>query len=95
MKGKYAAVFQSTAGIGGGQETAALSFLPNLVHHGIIFVPMGYHPSLSLLECRGGSFYGAGTVAGADGSRQVSQVEIDLAKFQGTEFAKIINKISG
>lgn len=33
-------------------------------------------------EVRGGSAYGAGTLAGADGSRQPSKLELDYAQHQ-------------
>lgn len=40
--GKPAAIFTSTSTQGGGTETTILTALPMLVHHGMIFVPMGY-----------------------------------------------------
>ena len=44
----------------GGQETTVLTSLPNLVHHGMVYVPMGYTiPTLfSLDKIHGGSPYG-------------------------------------
>lgn len=48
----------STGTQGGGQETTVLSALSTLVHHGILFVPVGYglaSPILSNVdEVRGG-----------------------------------------
>ena len=32
----------STGGHGGGQETTVINSISTLVHHGIIFVPLGY-----------------------------------------------------
>jgi NAD(P)H dehydrogenase (quinone) len=65
--GKYAGVFVSTAGPGGGQETTAISSLSTLTHHGIIYVPLGYKPAFAqisnLEEVHGGSPWGAGTYA--------------------------------
>ncbi|RKO88200.1 flavo protein-like protein, partial [Blyttiomyces helicus] len=40
LAGKYAGVFTSTGGQHAGTETTILTFLPNLAHHGIIFVPL-------------------------------------------------------
>lgn len=40
--GKFGAVFVSTGSQGGGQETTVANSLSTLVHHGIIFVPLGY-----------------------------------------------------
>lgn len=90
LNGKLAGVFHSTGSLGGGQETTTLTFLTSLVHHGIIFVPIGYkHPALSdISEVRGGSPYGAGTISGGDGSRQPSEKELDIARHQGEELAK-------
>jgi NAD(P)H dehydrogenase (quinone) len=53
----------------------------------MIYVPMGYSlgPNMfSLEEVRGGSAWGAGTFAGADGSRQPSPTELAYAKHQAS-----------
>lgn len=42
LAGKFAGVFVSTGGLGGGQEETGYSILSTLVHHGIVFVPFGY-----------------------------------------------------
>lgn len=36
----------------------------------------------------GGSAYGAGTFAGADGSRQPTSIELQIAEHQGLHFAQ-------
>lgn len=91
LVGKPAGIFVSTATQGGGQETTALTWVSQLTHHGMVFVPMGYSTPLmfNTEEIHGGSAYGAGTFAGPDGSRQPSQLEKDIAKHQGTHFAGI------
>lgn len=65
--GKYAGVFVSTGGSGGGQESTVIASLSTFTHHGLIYVPLGYaktFPQLSdLSEARGGSPWGAGTFA--------------------------------
>ena len=48
--GKMAGIFTSTASQHGGQETTALTFLTQLVHHGMIFVPLGTLPTLTRLD---------------------------------------------
>ncbi|KAJ1961773.1 hypothetical protein H4R35_007414, partial [Dimargaris xerosporica] len=75
-------------------ETTAFTFLTTLIHHGIIYVPLGYtHPNLQdNTEVIGGSAYGAGTVAGGDGSRQVSAKEHAIAEHQGESFAKVVRQ---
>jgi len=97
LAGKYASVFISTGTPGGGQEITALSLLSTFVHHGIIFVPLGYSKTFgqlaNLSEVRGGSPWGAGTFAGADGSRSPSALELELAKLQGEHFFGVISKV--
>jgi NAD(P)H dehydrogenase (quinone) len=87
--GKPAGVFFSTATLGGGQETTALTAITQLTHHGFAFVPIGYSSPLlfSLDEIHGGSPYGAGTLAGGDGSRKPSELELKVAEHQGKYFA--------
>jgi NAD(P)H dehydrogenase (quinone) len=94
--GKPAAVFSSTAQQGGGQETIGLTLIPQLAHHGMIFVPLGYRdPSMfNNDEIHGGSPYGAGTIANGDGSRMPSEVEKGMAKIQGKSFAQIAAKLA-
>lgn len=46
LVGKPAGVFFSTATQGGGQESTALTFLTQLTHHGMMFVPIGYSSPL-------------------------------------------------
>ncbi|CBN78047.1 flagellar associated protein, quinone reductase-like protein [Ectocarpus siliculosus] len=89
LVGKPAGVFISTATQGGGQETSALTFLTQLAHHGMMFVPIGYSSPLLFNndEVHGGSPYGAGTLAGGDGSRMPSDLEKGVAKHQGSFFA--------
>jgi len=90
--GKFAGIFTSTASQHGGQETTVFSTLPILVHHGIIFVPIGYaNPNLSdYSEIIGGSPYGAAAITTGDGSRGLSEKELDIAAYQGTNFAKVV-----
>lgn len=91
---KVAGVFTST-GTGGGNESTILSFLPTLIHHGMILAGVPYScPELTdISEVRGGSPYGAGTIAGADGSRQPSAKELAIARFQGKHIAEIARKL--
>ncbi|GAB9471751.1 Nad quinone oxidoreductase [Globisporangium polare] len=95
--GKPCGIFFSTGSLGGGQETTAMSTTPFLAHHGMTFVPLGYRTPLlgNLDEIHGGSPWGAGTLAGADGSRQPSELELEIARVQGESFAEIAKKLSG
>jgi len=95
LVGKVASVFTST-GTGGGNESTILTFIPTLLHHGMIYVGLPYScPDLAdISELKGGSPYGAGTIAGADGSRQPSARELSMARFQGRHVAEITQRLS-
>lgn len=97
--GKYAGVFISTAGLGGGQESTAIAAMSTFAHHGIIYVPFGYAKAFgqltSLDEAHGGSPWGAGTFAGTDGSRQPSAIELEIAEIQGENFYNTVAKGTG
>lgn len=95
LVGKPVAVFFSTATQAGGQETTALTSFTNFVHHGMIIVPIGYSdPSLfNLTEVHGGSPYGAGTIAGPDGSRKPSTLELGVAEHQGKYFTNVAHAL--
>ena len=72
--------------------------MSTLAHHGIIFVPLGYSTTFAQLanlsEVRGGSPWGAGTFAGADGSRQPSALELELATLQGKHLFNTVKKVA-
>ena len=90
LVGKFASVFTST-GTGGGSETTITSFWHTLAHHGMVIVGLPYAVAelSDISELRGGSPYGAAPVAGADGSRQPSEKELILARFQGAHVARL------
>ncbi len=96
LVGKVASVFTST-GTGGGNESTIISFLPTLIHHGMIYVGLPYAcPELAeISEVKGGSPWGAATIAGPDGSRQPSEKELAQARFQGKHVAQIAAKLKG
>lgn len=95
LRGKMVSIFSTTASQGGGQETTALTTLPFIVHHGMIYVPFGYGEfalQTSLDEPMGGSAYGAGGLAAGDGSRAISDKEATLANSHGKYFAETVNR---
>jgi len=95
--GKVGSVFTSTGTQHGGQETTITSFHTTLLHHGMIIVGVPYscQELVNMDEITGGSPYGAGTLAGGDGSRQPSENELAIARFQGAHVARIAGKLSG
>ncbi|KIM64871.1 benzoquinone reductase [Scleroderma citrinum Foug A] len=96
LAGKFASVFVSTGTPGGGQEATVMNSLSTLSHHGIVFVPLGYKTTFAQLanldEVHGGSPWGAGTFAGADGSRQPTALELEIASLQGKWFWGIVSQ---
>src|SRR3546814_11864124 len=71
LVGKVGSVFTSSATQHGGQESTILSFHFTLLHQGMIIVGLPYTCQLQmgLDEIKGGSHYGASTIAGGDGNR--------------------------
>jgi NAD(P)H:quinone oxidoreductase type IV len=97
LVGKVGSVFASTASQHGGQETTITSFHSTLLHHGMIIVGVPYtEPKLVQMdEISGGTPYGATTLAGADGKRLPSQIELDIARYQGRHVAEITRRLTG
>eukprot|EP00287_Rhodomonas_sp_CCMP768_P008859 CAMPEP_0196739512 /NCGR_PEP_ID=MMETSP1091-20130531/23018_1 /TAXON_ID=302021 /ORGANISM="Rhodomonas sp., Strain CCMP768" /LENGTH=182 /DNA_ID=CAMNT_0042084097 /DNA_START=110 /DNA_END=658 /DNA_ORIENTATION=+ len=95
LTGKPAGVFVSTGTQGGGQETIGLTMVTQMVHHGMVFVPLGYRDPkvFDFSEVHGASPYGAGCYAGPDGSRQPSSLELAVAETQGKSFAEVAAKL--
>ncbi|KAL4967965.1 putative NADH-quinone oxidoreductase Pst2 [Aspergillus stella-maris] len=96
--GKYAGIFVSTGTLGGGQESTAIAAMSTLTHHGFLYVPLGYKTTFPLLsnleEVHGGSPWGAGTFAGADGSRQPTALELEIAESQGKAFYEHVSRVN-
>jgi len=97
LNGKVGSVFASTATQHGGQETTLFSGITNLLHFGMVIVglPYSFQGQMGLTEIHGLSPYGATTIAGGDGSRHPSQIELEGAHFQGRHVAEIANKLHG
>jgi NAD(P)H dehydrogenase (quinone) len=95
LVGKVASVFTSSATQHGGQESTILTFHPVLMHLGFVIVglPYAFQGQMGVDEAMGNSPYGASTIAGGDGSRQPSRVELAGARFQGAHVARIAQKL--
>lgn len=94
--GKAAGVFTSSATQHGGQESTILTFIPTLMHHGMVVVglPYSFAGQMGVDEVMGGSPYGASTIAGGDGSRQPSERDLDGVRFQARHLAQIAKKLA-
>jgi len=95
--GKIGSVFASTATQHGGQETTITSCHTTLLHHGMVIVGVPYSEArlTTMAEVTGGTPYGATTLAAADGSRQPSENELEIARFQGRHVAQIAVRLHG
>lgn len=96
LVGKVGSVFTSSATQHGGQESTILTFVPTLMHHGMVVVglPYAFQGQTGIDEIKGGSPYGASTITGGDGSRMPSAVELEGARFQGRHVAQIAAKLA-
>ena len=96
MNGKVGAAFTSSATQHGGNETTLFSIITNLLHFGMVVVglPYSHQGQMTLDEIVGGAPYGATTIAGADGSRQPSMIELAGARHQGQLVAQTAARLS-
>jgi NAD(P)H dehydrogenase (quinone) len=94
LNGKVGGAFTSTASQHGGQETTLFSIITNLLHFGMTIVGLdyGFQGQMGVDEVRGGSPYGATTIAAGDGSRQPHAEELDGARYQGKRIAEVAAK---
>lgn len=94
--GKVGSVFTSTATQHGGQESTILGFHTTLLHHGMLIVGLPYSEQrqMGLDEIKGGSPYGASTIAGSQGERQPSEQERAMAHFQGRHVAQLAARLA-
>lgn len=97
LNGKVGAAFTSTATQHGGQEMTLFSVITNLLHFGMVIVglPYSFQGQTTLDEIVGCSPYGASTIAGGQGQRHPSALELEGAKFQGRQVAETANKLFG
>ena len=95
LHGKVGGAFTSSATQHGGQETTLFSIITNLLHFGMVIVGLdyGHAGQMTLSEITGGSPYGATTIAGADGSRQPTENELQGARYQGRKIAETASKL--
>ncbi|HDQ41433.1 MAG TPA: NAD(P)H:quinone oxidoreductase [Desulfonatronum sp.] len=94
--GKVGSVFTSSATQHGGQESTILTFIPYLLHQGMVVVglPYSFQGQTRMDEITGCSPYGASTIAGGQGERMPSANELDGARYQGRHVAEIATRLS-
>ena len=97
FNGKVGGAFTSTGTQHGGQETTLFSIITNLLHFGMTIVGLdyGHAGQMNDKDIVGGAPYGATTIAGADGSRQPSEIDLEGARYQGRRVAEVAGKLFG
>ncbi|MEW6703222.1 MAG: NAD(P)H:quinone oxidoreductase [Pseudomonadota bacterium] len=97
LVGKVGSVFCASATQHGGQESTILTFIPTLLHQGMIVVGLPYaeQRQMGLDEIKGGSPYGASTIVGGKGERMPSEQELGMARYQGRHVAQIATRLFG
>ena len=96
LEGKPAGVFASTGSTHGGQETTLVTMMIPLIHLGMIIVGVPYSTEGMLhTEARGGTPYGATTIAGPRGELQPTPEDLAIAKVLGQRVATVTKKLRG
>ncbi|WP_374355784.1 NAD(P)H:quinone oxidoreductase [Limnohabitans sp.] len=95
LNGKVGGAFTSSATQHGGQEVTLFSIITNLLHFGMVIVglPYSHQGQMTLDEIVGGSPYGATTIAGGQGQRVPSAIELEGARHQGRLIATTANRL--
>ena len=96
LEGKPAGVLVSTATTHGGQETTCLTMMVPLLHLGFIIVGVPYStPGMLHTEGRGGTPYGATTVAGGKNDLEPAPEDLAIANALGRRVADVAKKLRG
>jgi len=90
LEGKPAGLFTSTATTHGGQETTLLTMMAPLLHLGMLIVGVPYStPGMLHTQGRGGTPYGASTVAGSKNELRPTVEDLSIAEALGRRVAEI------
>jgi NAD(P)H dehydrogenase (quinone) len=94
LEGKPAGVFTSTATTHGGQETTLLTMMVPLLHLGMVIVGVPYStPGMLHTEGRGGTPYGATTLAGQKNELKPTPEDLEIARALGRRVAETTLKL--
>jgi NAD(P)H dehydrogenase (quinone) len=96
LVGKVGAVFTSTGSQHGGHEATLLTTQIPLLHFGMVVagLPYTFSGQTAADQIVGGAPYGAGTIAGADGSRQPTSIDLAGARAQGAHVARLAARLA-
>ena len=95
LVGKPAAVFTSSSSLHGGQESALLSMMLPLLHHGMLLLGIPYTEHALITTRSGGTPYGASHAAGERGDRSLSEEERELCQALGQRLALAAQALHG
>ena len=94
LAGKPASVFTSAGSLHGGQETALVSMMLPLLHHGMLIVGLPYtHAELNSTRT-GGTPYGPSHFAGTADDQPISDAERALCIAQGRRLADVALRLN-
>ncbi len=94
LEGKPAGLFTSTATSHGGQETTLYTSMVPLLHLGMVLVGVPYStPGMLHTEARGGTPYGASTLAGQRNELEPAPEDLEIARALGARVASIAGKL--
>ncbi|MDY0038786.1 MAG: NAD(P)H:quinone oxidoreductase [Desulforhabdus sp.] len=95
MEGKPVGFFTSTATTHGGQETTLITMMIPFLHLGMIVTGVPYSAQGMLhTDARGGTPYGATTIAGQRNELQPTAEDLDIAMALGRRVAETAKKLS-
>jgi NAD(P)H dehydrogenase (quinone) len=95
MEGKPAGFFTSTATTHGGQETTLITMMIPFLHLGMIVTGVPYSAQGMLhTDARGGTPYGATTIAGQQNELQPTAEDLDIARALGRRVAETAKKLN-
>ena len=96
LVGKVGAVFASTGSQHGGHEATLLTTQIPLQHFGMLIagLPYSFAGQTTSEQIIGGAPYGAGTIAGGDGSLQPNEIELEGARYLGAHLAEIAAQLA-
>jgi len=97
LVGKVGGAISSSATQHGGNEATLLSLHKFMLHQGMVVagLPYAFQAQMGLDEIKGGSPYGATTIAGGQGERLPSATDLAGAEYQGRYVAELASKLRG
>jgi NAD(P)H dehydrogenase (quinone) len=93
LAGKPAALFTSAGTMHGGHETALVSMMLPLLHHGMLIVGLPYTLPELVSTSSGGTPYGASRLAGIASDRVMDETERRLCVALGRRLAEVAAKL--